>query len=106
MGGNAVDGSLQLEALGPLREVRPWPLHSVMELVGSRVAADLPRSEAVSSLEVLRFHTLVVDCALAAELVVVVGVGVGPRHFEDFLLGSRLLVAGTSALCEVGFVGL
>ena len=106
MGGYAVNGPLQLEAFRPLREVCPRALHAVVELVGGGVAADLPRPEAVGGLEVLRFYVLVVDCALPAVLIVVVRVGVRPRHFEDFVLGPRLLVAGAPSLGQIGLVVL
>lgn len=104
MGGDSVDGALQLEAFGPVLQVRPGSLLAVVELVGGGVAADLPRTEAVGGLQILGLPLLVVGGVLLRVLVLVGGGDGWPHDFEHLVLGSGLLHAGAPPLLEVGLV--
>jgi hypothetical protein len=79
-------------------------LLAVVELVGGGVAADLPRTEAVGSLQILRLPLLVVGGFLLGVLVLVGGGDGGPHDFEHLVLGTGLLHAGASPFVEIGLV--
>lgn len=75
-----------------------------MKLIAGGVAAYFSGSKAISSLQILCLKTLRIGSALLFILIVIGGADLRTHDSEDLIFGSRLLVASSPPLCQIGFV--